>query len=129
MLIVSAFFVTRNVGDCGWTIYARAVLIDFGFRKFSNSPPNSASMDDAMTFLSIMYSTCTGTFSGGIVCIVVLDFGHRKNIDLICFVPLVLRCRIYPNICGESSCFFYILLLSLDVPRCNLKIELSALWF
>ena len=38
--------------------------------------------------------------------------------------PLVLRCRLHPNICGESFRFFCIMLLHLYVSICKLKIEL-----
>ena len=81
-------------------------------------------MDDAIKFIIMLNSTCTGTFYGGIICIGVLDFGPRKKTHLLCFVPLVLICSMYPNICGEALRFFCILLVHLDVLHCNLKFEL-----
>ena len=89
--------------------------MDVAFWQFSTNPPNYASVIDAMKSLIMLHSTCTGTFSRGIACIGVLDFGPGGNIHLLCFVPLVLICRMHPNICGESFQFFFILLLRLDV--------------
>ena len=86
-------------------------------------------MGDIMTFLIILHFKCTGPFYGGIACIGVLGFFIVGNIHLLCFVPLVLICSMHPNICGESFRSFCIVLLHLDVLRCNLKIELSALGF
>ena len=83
---------------------------------------------DAMTFLIVLYYTCTGLFSGVISCIGVLDFGPRKKIHLLYFVPLFMLCRMHPNIYGESFRFFCILLLRLDMTRYNLKIDWSVLW-
>ena len=124
MLFVTAFFVTRNVGDCGWTIYARAVLIDFVFRKFSNNPPNSASMAEAMTFIVMLYYTCNGQFTRVIDCINGLNFVPGEKIHLLCFVPLILICRcIHIYIYVESLRFLYILLLCMDLSRCYFKIE------
>ena len=53
--------------------------MDVALWKFSDYPPSSDSMDDALTFLIMLHSTCTGTFSKGIACIGVLDFGPRKK--------------------------------------------------
>ena len=53
--------------------------MDVAFWKFSNNLPNSTFMDDAMTFIIMLNSTCNGTFYGGISCIFVLDFGPRKK--------------------------------------------------
>ena len=39
-------------------------------------------------------------------------------------MPLVLICRMHPNICVESFCFFCTLLLRLDVPFFNSKFYL-----
>ena len=44
-------------------------------------------------------------------------------------MPLVLICRMHPSKCGESFRFFCILLLRLDVLRCNLEIELFVFRF
>ena len=68
-------------------------------------------------------------FMGIFLVLVCWIFFLGKNTHLICFVPLVLICRMHQNICGEWFCFFCILLLCMDVSRCNLKIELFFLWF
>ena len=92
--------ISTGVGGCWWPISARVVLMYVFFWKFSNNPPNYISVDDAITFLIMLNYTCTDPFSGGISCIGVLDFGPTKNILRICFVPLVLICRMHLNICG-----------------------------
>ena len=89
------------------------------FWQFSNNPPNSASVADAITFLIILHSTCTGLFSGGIACIVVLEFGPRKKYAPAMLLASGSRCKMHPNICGESFRFFCILLLRLYVTRRN----------
>ena len=119
MLFGAVLYVATSVGSCWWTISARAVLMDVTFWQFSNNPPNSTSVVDAMKFLLTLNYTCTGKFYGGIACTSVLDFGTRKSIHLICFVPLVLIYGMHPNICGESLSFFSILLLHLDMLCCN----------
>ena len=53
--------------------------MDVYFCHLSNNPPNSNSVADAITFLIMLHSTCTGKFYGGIYCIGVLDFGPRKK--------------------------------------------------
>ena len=78
-MFVDIFSVATGVGGCGCPIYARAVLMNVAFWLFSNNPPNSASVDYAITFLIMMNSTCTGPFFRGIDCIGVLDFGPRKK--------------------------------------------------
>ena len=60
--------------------------MDIAFWQFSNNPPNSDHMPDAMTFLIILHSTCTGPFSGYIACIGVFGFGYRKI-----YPPVLLR--------------------------------------
>ena len=120
MLFAAVFYVATGMGSCRWTISSRYVFIEVAFWQFSNNPPSSASMDDAMTSLMILHSTYNGPFYGGISWIGVLEFGHRKNIFLLCFVPPVLICGIHRIMCGESFCFFCILLLCLDVFPCNL---------
>ena len=60
--------------------------MDVALWKFLNYPPNSASVDDSMTFLIMIHSTCTGPFSGGISCIGVLYFGPRVK-----YPPAILR--------------------------------------
>ena len=52
-----------------------------------------------------------------------------KNIYQLYFVALVLKCRMHTNKYGESSLFFCILLLRLDVSRSNLKIDLFVSHF
>ena len=59
--------------------FSRSVLVDFAFVQFSNNPPNSASVADAITFIIFLHSTYNGLFSGGISCIGVLKFGPRKK--------------------------------------------------
>ena len=68
---------------CEWPIYARTVCMDVDFWHLSNSPLNYASLADAMAFLMILISICTGPFSGGVAFIGVLDFGTSKNIHLL----------------------------------------------
>ena len=121
ILFAAVLSVATGVGGCWWSISARAVLMDIAFWRFSANAPNSDSVDDAMTVIIMLNFTCTGTFPGGISCISVLGFGPRKKIHLLCVVPLVLICRMHPNICGESFRLFCILLLSLDVLRCVKK--------
>ena len=87
---------------------------------FSNKPPNSDPVDDAIIFLVMLNSTCTSLLSRGISCIGVLGFFLGQNILRLCFVPLVLIVRIYTSKCGESFYFFCIPLLRLDVLQCNL---------
>ena len=79
MLFAAVFSIATGVGGCWWTNSARAVLVDVAFWKFSNNPPNYASVDDAITLLVILYSTCTGPFWRVIDCIGVLDFCPRKK--------------------------------------------------
>ena len=100
MLFAAVLSVDTSVGDSGWTIHVRAILTDVAFWQFSNDLPKYASVADSMKFIIMLQSTCTDTFSGGISCIGVLDFCPRKNIHLLCFVHLVLICRMHPNICG-----------------------------
>ena len=85
----AVLYVAGGVGGYGWTISAMVILVDVAFWQFSNNPPNSDSVDDAMTFLIMLHSTCTGLFSGGIACIGVLDFGISKN------QPTILRASGY----------------------------------
>ena len=79
MLFVTVLYVAASVGGCWWPMSDRDVLMDVAFWKFSNNPPYSTSLADSITFLIMLHSTCTGTFYGGIYCIVVLDFGPRKK--------------------------------------------------
>ena len=100
ILFAAALSVVNGFGGCWFPISGIVVLMDIAFWQFLNNPPNSDSVADAMKFLIMLHSTCTGPFSGGISCIGVLCFGPRKNIHRICFVPLVMIFRMYPNICG-----------------------------
>ena len=68
-------------------------------------------------------------FNRAITCISVFDLIPRKNIHLLCFVPLVLIYRMHPNICVGSLRFFCILVLRLDVSHCNLRSVLSTFPF
>ena len=126
ILFAVVLYISTGVVGCWWSIYARAVLMAVAFWQFSNNPPNSVSVADAITFLIMLHYTCTGPFWGKIDCIGVLDIGPKKNIHQICFVTLVLKLRMHPNKYGESFQFFYILLLRLDVSRYSLKIVLFA---
>ena len=100
MLFSAALSVATSVGGCEWLIYTRAVHMNVAFWQFSNNPPNFASVADVMTFLIIMNYTCAGPFYGGFDCIIVLDFGTRKNILPIYFVPLFMRYGMHLNIYG-----------------------------
>ena len=129
MRFYSLLSVAIGFGGYEWPIYAREVCMDVTFWKISNNLPNSASVADAMIFLMILHSTCTGLSSGIVAVIGVLDFGPRKNIHLLCCMPLVLRCMMHLNIYEGSFHFFCIMLLFLDVARCNLIILLFFLCF
>ena len=90
--------VSTGVGSCEWLISTRGIRTYVTFWKFSNNSFNSSSFADSVTFIIILHYTCTGPFSWGAYFIGVLDFGLKKNIYLIYFVPLVLRFRMHPNI-------------------------------
>ena len=79
MLFASVLSVDTGVGGCEWPIYDRAVRMDVAFWQFSRNPPNSASVADAMTFLTLINSAYNVSFYGGIAVICVLDFGTRKR--------------------------------------------------
>ena len=81
-LFAAVYYVATGVGGCWWPNSIRDVFMDVTFWKFSNHPPNSASVADAMTFLIMLHSTCTGPFSRVIACIGVLDFVPRKRYPL-----------------------------------------------
>ena len=80
-------------------------------------------MADAIMFLLMLHSTCTGPFPGVISCIGVLGFGPREHIIRLYFLFPILTCRMHPSKCVESFRFFFILLLRLDMLRCNLEME------
>ena len=79
MLFDVLLSLATGVGGRWWPISARYDLMDVAFCYFSNKPPNSASVADAITFLIMLHYTCTGPLYVGIYCICVLDFGPRKN--------------------------------------------------
>ena len=106
MLFAAVLSVVTSVSGCWWPISATAVLMAVAFWQFSRNPPNSASVIYAIIFFIILHSTCNGLFSGGISCIGVLDFGPRKKILRLCFMPLFLICRLNLSKCGESFRFF-----------------------
>ena len=123
MIFAAVLSVAIGVGGCWWPISARAVLMELSFWQFSNNPTSSSSVDDAITFIMILHSTCTGPFLGVISWIGILDFVPSKHILRLWFVPPVLICRMHRSICGESFRFLCILLLCLDVLRCHLETE------
>ena len=86
MIFDTVLSVDTDVGCFWWTIFARDVQMDVNLWYFSNKPPNYTSVADTITFLIILHSTCTGTFSRGISYIGVLDFGSRILFlsDLLC---------------------------------------------
>ena len=71
---------------CWWPIFDRNVFMNITFWKFSNNPPIYSSVSDAMKFIILLHSTCTGPFSGDIYFIGVLSFFHRKK-----YPPALLR--------------------------------------
>ena len=127
MLFASVWPVATIIGGREWPIYSRAVLMDVAFWKFSNNPPNSISVADSIIFLMILHSTRTGRFSGGIDFIdkLFMDLETRKNINLLCCVPLVMRCSMHLNIYVGSYRFLYILPLRLYVRHYNSR----TVWF
>ena len=92
--------VDTGVGGCWWPISGRAFVMDVNLWNFSKNPHNYSSVADAITFLIMLHSTCTGPFSGSISCISVLGFGPRKKILRLCFLPLVLICMMHLSKCG-----------------------------
>ena len=115
MLFAAILSVSAGVGGCRCPISVKAVRMEIAFWQFSNKPPNYASVDDAITFLVILHSTCTGPFSGVSPVLVCWILVLVKHFLWICFVPLVLI--------RESFRLFCILLLCLDVLRYNLEFE------
>ena len=79
MMFVSVLYVYTGVGGCEWPISSRSVRMYVAFWQFSNNPPNFASADYAMRFITILNYICTGPFFRGIAFIGVLDFGPRKK--------------------------------------------------
>ena len=60
MLFAAVFSVSTGAGGCGCPISDREVRMDVAFWKFSNNPPNYASVADAIIFIMILNSTFTG---------------------------------------------------------------------
>ena len=79
MLFASVLSVATDVGVFEWPISGRAVLTGAAFWQCSNKPPYSDSVADAMLSLIILHYKFTATFSMGIACIGVLDFGPSKK--------------------------------------------------
>ena len=79
MLFANLFSVHTGVGGCWWVISVLVVLMAVSFWLFSNNPPNSTPVPDAITFRIMLHYTCTGPFWGGIDFIGVLDFVHKKK--------------------------------------------------
>ena len=67
IIFAAVFSIATGFVDCWWPISARAVLMDVVFWKFSNNPPNSSYTADAITFLIMLHSICTGPFRGGFI--------------------------------------------------------------
>ena len=86
ILFAALLYVVTVVGGFGSPICARSILMDVSSWQFSNNPPNSASVANAMKCIIILNSTCTGTFTGVIACIFVLEFVHSKK-----YPPVLLR--------------------------------------
>ena len=101
ILFAAVLSITTSVDGCWRPISARAVLMAVAFWKFSNNPPNSTSVADAIIFLIMLHYTCTGPSLGGIDFIGVLDFCPRKKIHQLCFVPQVMKYSMHPNKYGE----------------------------
>ena len=78
MLVDAVLSVSTGVGGCEQPISGRAVRMDFDFWHFSNNPPNCPSEADAMTFLMILHSTCTGPFPGVLMLLVCWSLGRGK---------------------------------------------------
>ena len=79
MMFDTVLSVATGFHGCWWPISDRAVLMDIFSCKFSNNPPNYASVADSITFIIMLHSTCSETFLGGLDYIVVLDVGPRKK--------------------------------------------------
>ena len=86
MLLAAVLSIFAGIGGCWWNVSARADLMAVVFWQFSDHPPNYASVYDAITFLIMLHSTCTGPFGRGIDCTSFLDFIHRKK-----YPPALLR--------------------------------------
>ena len=69
ILFAAVLSAATGVSGCWWLISAWVIFMDVAFWQFSNNPPNYSSVVDAITFLIILHSTCTGLFTGEVVCI------------------------------------------------------------
>ena len=77
--VCRCFSISTGAGGCAFPISARAFLVDVALCLFSDNPPNYASVSDAMTFLMVLHSTCTGFIYGFIAVIGLLDFVPKKK--------------------------------------------------
>ena len=93
--------------------------MDVIFWQFSKNSPNFAYVADAMTFIIMLHSTCIGLFLGAFLVLVCWILVLLRNNHLLCIGPLLLRCRMHLNICGESFCFLCILLLTCSAKKCD----------
>ena len=53
LIFVAVLYVDTGVGGFGWIISARVIRMGVVFWKFSNNPPNYASVADSMEFIMI----------------------------------------------------------------------------
>ena len=79
ILFAAVLSVATGVDGFWWPISDRSVFMAAAFWNFPRNPTNSASVADTRKLLTMIHSTCTGTFLGGIDCIGVLYFGLRKK--------------------------------------------------
>ena len=79
MLFADVLSVVTGVGGCWCPISDKSVRLEVTFCQFSDKPPNSDSVDSAITSLMMLHYTCTGLLYRGISCTGVLDFGTRKK--------------------------------------------------
>ena len=108
-LLATGLSVATGVGGCRYPISDRAVLIEVDFWKFSNYPPNYASVEEAMTFCMMQHSIFMGPLYCGTSEIGVLLFGRgtRKNILSGYCVTLVQRGKKLQNKVAGSCRFSY----------------------
>ena len=57
ILFASVLSFATGVGGYEWPVSDREVRMDVTFWQFLNNPPNSAFVDDAITFLIMLHST------------------------------------------------------------------------
>ena len=99
MMIATVLSLATSVGGCWWPISDGDVLVAVTVWKFSNHPPNSDSVADALHSSLCCIIHVLVLFMGTLIVLVrwVLVLGN--NIYLLCFVPLVLICRMHLNTC------------------------------